>query len=135
MAGRLACLLVSAALSTVSALKYDPKYVDYNLNTNQNAQHPLQYDGKWEGHTFTPSPPNWRFPFYTLFLDRFVNGDPTNDNINGTSFEQDVMSNQLRHGGDVQGLIDSLDYLHGLGIRVWTLKPCTKKKGLWRRLS
>jgi alpha-1,3-glucan synthase len=46
-----------------------------------------------------------------------VNGDPSNDNINGTVFEQDLLSNQLRHGGDIAGLIDSLDYLQGLGIR------------------
>jgi alpha-1,3-glucan synthase len=27
------------------------------------------------------------------------------------------MGTQLRHGGDVDGLVDTLDYLHGLGIR------------------
>lgn len=27
------------------------------------------------------------------------------------------MGTQLRHGGDVTGLEDTLDYLHGLGIR------------------
>ena len=32
-------------------------------------------------------------------------------------FEHDLMGNQLRHGGDVQGLIDSLDYLQGMGIK------------------
>jgi alpha-1,3-glucan synthase len=52
-----------------------------------------------------------------LFLDKFANGDPTNDNANGTQFEHDALQTQLRHGGDVQGLIDSLDYLYGLGIR------------------
>ena len=66
----------------------------------------------------TVQPDNWRFPFYTLFLDRFVNGDPTNDNINGTVFEHDLDSNQMRHGGDLQGLLDTLDYLQGIGIKV-----------------
>ena len=47
-----------------------------------------------------------------------VNGDPNNDNSNGTYFEHDIQSNQMRHGGDVQGLLDSLDYLQGMGIRV-----------------
>jgi glycosidase len=47
----------------------------------------------------------------------FVNGDPTNDNANGTAFEQDILNNQLRHGGDIAGLLDSLDYLQGMGIR------------------
>ena len=27
------------------------------------------------------------------------------------------MGNQLRHGGDLQGLIDSLDYVQGMGIK------------------
>ena len=51
-------------------------------------------------------------------LDRWVNGDPHNDNINGTAFERDSRSTQLRYGGDVNGLIDSLDYIQGMGIKV-----------------
>ncbi|KAL1865860.1 Cell wall alpha-1,3-glucan synthase ags1 [Diaporthe australafricana] len=50
-------------------------------------------------------------------LDKWVNGDPSNDNANGTLFEQDIWSTQLRHGGDIQGLIDSLDYIQGMGIK------------------
>ena len=109
-----ACLL----WGRTSAYNYDPAWVDYNLNTNQQAIHPLEYSGEWADHEYTASPKNWRFPFYTLFLDRFVNGDPSNDNINGTLFEHDLTSNQMRNGGDLQGLIDSLDYLAGMGIKV-----------------
>lgn len=84
----------------------------YNTNSHSDR-------GEWgAGHEYRPSPDNWRVPFYTLFLDRFVNGDPYNDNINGTSFEHDLNSNQMRHGGDLQGLIDTLDYLQGMGIKV-----------------
>ena len=50
-------------------------------------------------------------------LDRFVNGDPTNDNANGTAWEQDHYGTQLRHGGDVKGLQDSLDYIEGMGFK------------------
>ncbi|KAF3763907.1 family 5 glycosyltransferase [Cryphonectria parasitica EP155] len=99
------------------ALRYYPEFVDYNLNQNENTTNPLEYSGKWEDHTFHASPDNWRFPFYTLFLDRFVNGDPTNDNANDTVFEQEVMGTQLRFGGDIQGLADSLDYIQGFGIK------------------
>lgn len=102
----------------ILSLKYDPLEEAYNLNTNKEAQHPLDYTGQWENHTYHPSPDNWRFPFYTLFLDRYVNGDPSNDNANGTIFEQDVMETQFRHGGDLTGLIDSLDYIQGIGIKV-----------------
>lgn len=67
--------------TTCSAYKYDPAYSQWNLNQNQTAVDPLDYWGEWSGHTYTPSPSNWRFPFYTLFLDRYVNGDPSNDNV------------------------------------------------------
>ena len=114
-------ILLLAALAHISyAYRYDARYVDYNLNENQIAVDPLDYSGKWQNHTYTPSPDNWRFPFYTLFLDRFVNSDPTNDNINATLFEHDLNSNQMRHGGDLQGLVDSLDYIQGMGVRVST---------------
>lgn len=43
--------------------------------------------------------------------------DSLTDNANGTLFEHDVHGNQLRHGGDVAGLVDSLDYLQGMGIK------------------
>lgn len=45
---------------------YDPSQLDYNLNTNKDAEGPLEYSGKWGGHKYTASPKNWRFPFYTL---------------------------------------------------------------------
>lgn len=109
-------LLASLAVPT-RALRYQEEFVAWNLNQNEEATDPLDYSGKWENHVFHPSPDNWRFPFYTLFLDRFVNGDPTNDNANGTVFEQEVMGTQLRFGGDMQGLVDTLDYIQGFGIK------------------
>jgi len=116
--GSWVCVVIAVLVTISRAYRYDPAYTQYNLNQNQTAVDPLDYWGEWQGHDYTPSPSNWRFPFYTLFLDRFVNGDPTNDNINGTSFEHDLNSNQMRHGGDLQGLIDTLDYLRGMGIKV-----------------
>ena len=110
--------LLTTLFSLVQAYRYDPEYIDYNINQKEDATNPLDYWGEWTSHEYTPSPENWRFPFYTLFLDRFVNGDPTNDNINRTAFEHDINSNQMRHGGDLQGLIDTLDYLQGMGIKV-----------------
>ncbi|KAJ5951190.1 Glycosyl transferase family 1 [Penicillium vulpinum] len=114
----LASGLVSLLATTVTAWPYDEAYLDYNLNQNKTATDPADYWGTWPGHEgkYNPSPENWRFPFYSFFLDRFVNGDPSNDNINGTSFEHDV-DQRIRHGGDVAGLVDSLDYLQGMGIK------------------
>ena len=51
-------------------------------------------------------------------LDRFVKGDPTNDNAIGTIFEHDPDETQLRHGGDIRGLMNNLDYLQGLGVKI-----------------
>ncbi|KAI9720143.1 MAG: Cell wall alpha-1,3-glucan synthase ags1 [Chrysothrix sp. TS-e1954] len=102
---------------TAFAYRYVPELENWNLNENQYALSPLQYSGEWPDHTFTPSPTNWRFPFYTIMLDRFVNGDPNNDDINGTVFEHDPRSNQMRHGGDIRGAHDSLDYIQGGGFK------------------
>lgn len=110
--------LFSVLTATTYALPYFESEIDYNLNQNETATNPTDYNGTWDGHTYTASPSNWRMPFYTIFLDRFVNGDPTNDNINGTAYEHDIISNQFRNGGDVQGLTNTLDYLYGMGIRV-----------------
>ncbi|KAK3940876.1 alpha-1,3-glucan synthase [Diplogelasinospora grovesii] len=115
----LSSLILSLGLGgrLARSLRYDPQFADHNLNQNTSADSPLDYWGKWEDHEFTISPENWRFPVYTLFLDRWVNGNPANDNANDTVFEQDITSTQLRHGGDIQGLIDSLDYIHGMGVK------------------
>lgn len=111
-------LVLGLLAATSTALIYHPDYLEYNLNQNQTATHPLDYWGEWENHQFTASPEDWRFPFYTLFIDKYVNGNPENDNINGTVYEHDLNSNQMRHGGDVEGLMDSLDYLQGMGVKV-----------------
>lgn len=103
---------------TTYALRFDPSQIEYNINTNKTATEPIHFWGEWQNHSFNPSPSNWRFPFYTTLVDRFVNGDPTNDNANGTQFEHDISQTQLRHGGDITGLQDSLDYLQGMGIKV-----------------
>ncbi|KAH0555720.1 hypothetical protein GP486_006335, partial [Trichoglossum hirsutum] len=110
-------LLLLLVPAVTNALRYDPSHVGYNLNENATATTPLDYWGQWDGHQYHPSPENWRIPFYTIFLDRFANGDPMNDDANGTAWEHDVMSNQFRNGGDVRGLMGSLDYLQGMGIK------------------
>lgn len=125
---KLGCIgaLVAFFPAPTTSWPYDKALIRYNLNENKTATNPADYWGTWPDHTYFPSPENWRFPFYTLFLDRFVNGDPTNDNINNTHFEHDLNSNQMRHGGDVDGLLDTLDYLKGMGIKVGAIYcgPC-----------
>lgn len=110
--------LVALTVRIAQSLPYLSEEANWNLNQNQTATNPLDYSGQWDGHSYTPSPDNWRFPFYTIFLDRLVNGDPSNDDANGTQWEHILTSNQFRHGGDVLGLVDTFDYLQGMKIKV-----------------
>ena len=68
--------LLTLIYPAVVALPYDPEQEPWNLNTNETATDPLDYSGEWENHKYQASPTNWRFPVYTIFLDRFANGEP-----------------------------------------------------------
>ncbi|PTT03351.1 alpha-amylase, partial [Pedobacter sp. HMWF019] len=61
---------------------------------------------------------------YLLMPDRFANGDPKNDVVKGlqeTTLNRDSM--YYRHGGDIQGVIDHLDYLKNLGVTTIWMTP------------
>jgi alpha-1,3-glucan synthase len=99
-------------------LQYRKDLVDWNLNTAEFATSVLDYDSSRSNTTYSPSPPNWRaLPFYTVLLDKFADGDPTNNDFFGSVFEHDWRETGLRFGGDVLGLQHRLDYLQGMGIR------------------
>lgn len=115
---RSASLILSLLSTLVLSWPWDDSLSEYNINENKSAEAPIDYWGEWPDHKYHPSPDNWRFPVYTIFLDRISNGDPTNDDINGTSFEHVIDSNQMRHGGDLEGLLDTLDYIQGMGFKV-----------------
>jgi alpha-1,3-glucan synthase len=110
--------LVASLYSACFAARYDPRYEQWNLNINKTATEVLDYAANWPNHTYHPSPDNWRFPIYTIIVDKWVDGDPRNNDINGTVFEYDFYETGLRNGGDVKGIQDSLDYLEGMGIKV-----------------
>lgn len=58
---------------------------------------------------------------YLLMPDRFANGDPENDSSDDTREKANYTHPFGRHGGDIQGIIDHLDYLEDLGITaLWT---------------
>jgi hypothetical protein len=112
------CLVVLSVLIRPTLLmRYRPDLVSYNLN-NSTSANVLQYDTTRLNSTYTPSPLNWRaLPFYTILLDKFADGDPSNNDFFKTLFENDWRETQLRYGGDVQGLLLKLDYLQGMGIK------------------
>lgn len=109
-------LILSLYVSIVLAAPLTSLNQKYNLNQSPNVKNPVNYDANWN-HTYFSSPEDWRFPFYTLFLDRWVDGDPRNNDILNTQYEFDPYQTSFRHGGDVIGMIDSLDYLQNLGIK------------------
>ena len=104
-------------IASALAAPYNETYAEYNLNTNQNAQSPLDYDTSFVPSTYHPSPENWRFPYYTILMDKFADGDPTNNDFFGTEFEWDWRETNFRFGGDLAGLESKLDYLAGMGIK------------------
>ena len=61
---------------------------------------------------------------YMLMPDRFANGNPKNDVIKGM---EDQLCNRnepsLRHGGDLEGLRQHLDYFTNLGVTALWLTP------------
>ncbi|MCR4946601.1 MAG: glycoside hydrolase family 13 protein [Lachnospiraceae bacterium] len=74
---------------------------------------------------------------YQIFTDRFCNGDPTNDVETGEYFYLGGLSQKVEdwnsvskdasvrdfYGGDLQGVINKLDYLQDLGIEVLYFNP------------
>jgi glycosidase len=57
---------------------------------------------------------------YQIMPDRFANGDPGNDSVPGMLEKADRKHPGGRHGGDIQGAIDHLDYIAGLGFtQLW----------------
>ncbi len=52
---------------------------------------------------------------YLIMPDRFANGDTKNDSHKDTVEKADRSNPGGRHGGDIQGVIDHLDYLKDLG--------------------
>lgn len=61
---------------------------------------------------------------YLIMPDRFSNGDPSNDKVPGMrdqSLNRDTIFE--RHGGDLKGIRDHLDYLQDLGVTALWLNP------------
>ncbi len=58
---------------------------------------------------------------YLLTPDRFANGDPSNDTVPGMREKANRDNKNGRHGGDIQGIINQLDYLQDMGFTaIWT---------------
>lgn len=60
---------------------------------------------------------------YLITPDRFANGDPSNDKVAGMrETAVDRTNDYGRHGGDIRGIINNLDYIAAMGFTtVWPM--------------
>ena len=60
---------------------------------------------------------------YLVMPDRFANGDASNDTVKGLRDGLDRSEPFGRHGGDLRGIINHLDYVAGMGFTQLWLNP------------
>lgn len=63
---------------------------------------------------------------YLITPDRFANADPSNDILDDV--KTDRSSGWARHGGDLRGIINKLDYIHDLGFTTIWLNPVLENR-------
>ena len=94
----------------------------YN-NKTETISWPLQLKKTGAGKTYAQGVRSEDL-IYLLMPDRFSNGDETNDKIAGLKDQSLDRSNMyMRHGGDLQGVINKLDYLKDLGVTTIWMTP------------
>jgi len=60
---------------------------------------------------------------YLLMPDRFSNGNPDNDDMPNMLEKADRKNPDGRHGGDIAGISNKLDYLNDLGVTALWINP------------
>jgi len=60
---------------------------------------------------------------YLLMPDRFSNGDPSNDDMEKMLEKANRDDPDGRHGGDLRGIINHLDYVAGMGFTTLWINP------------
>jgi neopullulanase len=60
---------------------------------------------------------------YLITPDRFANGNPDNDSVEGFKEKLNRDLPGGRHGGDIQGILDNLDYIKDMGFTSIWLNP------------
>ncbi|QOW08852.1 alpha-amlyase [Kaistella flava (ex Peng et al. 2021)] len=63
---------------------------------------------------------------YLIMPDRFANGDPSNDSQPNLTEKANRNLPSGRHGGDLRGIINNLDYLQNLGVTALWLTPANE---------
>ncbi|MCY7293691.1 MAG: glycoside hydrolase family 13 protein [Ferruginibacter sp.] len=92
-------------------------------NKTETIEWPLEMKKNGNGKKYAQGVRSEDF-VYLLMPDRFSNGDSTNDKVAGLK-DQSVNRDSMfhRHGGDLQGVINHLDYLKELGVTTVWMTP------------
>ena len=110
-------------LDLVIAQTAKPGKISFPFVKNGEIQYELKARRAGRGKDFAQGVTSRDF-MYLIMPDRFSNGDPSNDRIAGMrdqSLNRDTVFN--RHGGDLQGITNHLDYLQSLGVTTLWLNP------------
>jgi glycosidase len=105
------------AMPGVRDLKFNVPGSDFKINYELKAR------SKEDGKTRIKGISSADF-IYLIMPDRFSNGDPSNDRVAGMkdqSLNRDTIFE--RHGGDLKGIENKLDYLQDLGVTTLWLNP------------
>ncbi|MBQ1699855.1 MAG: cyclomaltodextrinase N-terminal domain-containing protein, partial [Bacteroidales bacterium] len=95
--------------------KYDLVFTKDGMSFTRPYEILPRQEGSAERTSFTTSD-----FIYLICPDRFANADPGNDNTSDTMEKADRSEPFGRHGGDLQGIIDHLDYVADLGATaIW----------------
>ena len=105
------------------AIAADAEAGSYNLCfTNGKRKYEYPYliasreEGSRERGSFTTA--DW---VYLIMPDRFANGNPDNDSTSDTAEKAQRSTPWRRHGGDLQGMMEHLDYIADLGATaIWS---------------
>ena len=65
---------------------------------------------------------------YLITPDRFANGDPANDTLEGMGDPADRSDPDGRHGGDIAGIADHLEYIADMGFTAIWLNPVLENR-------
>jgi len=125
------------AVSVTTLIRTEnPNYLFVNLNISDethpgtvrltfiNGNKQLMHDYPLYGRPAGPARGfNSSDVIYLLMPDRFANGNTSNDNLEGMTEKANRSNPGGRHGGDLKGINDHLNYLSNLGVTGIWLNP------------
>ena len=99
--------------------------VEINLLKKGKVQSSIQYEIKTREQRPNLDSFSAADVIYLLMPDRFANGDPSNDAHPSVKEQPNRNDKDGRHGGDIKGIINHLDYLEDLGVSaLWSTPLC-----------